>query len=183
MKLPQQYAWLNNIGTLPKMVTEGLKLLELNTQEIPGKGSNPVIIQLAKEAGVEKIYTSDEIAWCAVAQTAVALRAGKIVPFTGWDRLRAKSFLLFGNQVIKPALGDTVVFARTGGAHVGTYIAEDETAYHVLGGNQGNRYSIARIAKSRLTEARRPEYKSGQPASVKQYFVSPNGKGISTNEA
>lgn len=183
MKLPDQYKWLLDLPVLPKMVAEGMKLMELDTQEVAGKGNNPVIMQLAKEAGVGSIYLNDEMAWCAVAQTAIALRAGKEVPFTGYDRLRAASFLKFGQEVITPVLGDTLVFARTGGAHVGIYIAEDETAYHVMGGNQSNRYCITRILKNRLSGVRRPVYKTGMPVTATAYYATPAGLKLSTNEA
>lgn len=183
MSLPREYSWLKQIPVLPKMVAEGLKLMELDTLERPGKENNAVIMQLAKEAGVANIYDSDETPWCGVAQTAVALRAGKTVPFKGYDRLRANSWLQFGKEVINPVLGDTLVFVRPGGGHVGIYIAEDETTYHVMGGNQGNRYCITRILKNRLTGVRRPNYRSGLPASAIARHVAPNGKSISTNEA
>lgn len=183
MKLSKEYEWLKAIPVLPKMVSEGLKVLEQDTQEIPGAKANPVILELAKDAGVSDIYKSDEIAWCAVAHAAIAIRAGKEVPFKKWDRLRAISFLKFGQEVINPVLGDTLVFSRTGGAHVGLYIAEDEKAYHVLGGNQSNRYSITRILKARLTGVRRPVYNTGMPLSAVARIVAPNGLSISTNEA
>lgn len=183
MNLPTQYQWLLSLPILPKMVSEGLKLIEQDTLEIPGDEDNPVIMQLAREAGVIDIYTHDEMAWCAVAQTAIALRAGKEVPFTGYDRLRAASFLKFGQQVIVPVLGDSLIFSRTGGNHVGLYIAEDETSYHVMGGNQSNRYCITRILKNRLSGVRRPVYKTGLPKTAKVYAVAPNGMKISSNEA
>lgn len=181
--IPDQYKWLLTITVLPKMVAEGIKLMQQNTKEIPGAGSNPVIMQLAKEAEVTDIYKSDETAWCAVAQTTLAIRAGKEVPFKGYDRLRAKSFLKFGNEVVNPVLGDTLVFNRLNGFHVGIYIGEDEKAYHVMGGNQSNAYNIIRIEKKRLEGVRRPLYKNGMPASAIKRYVAPNGGAISTNEA
>ncbi|MBV9989383.1 MAG: hypothetical protein JO301_17015 [Chitinophagaceae bacterium] len=183
MELPAQYKWLLSLPVLPKMVAEGLKLLACDTQEVKGEEDNPVIMGLAKEAGVADIYTHDEMAWCALAHTVIALRAGKEVPFQDFDRLRAKSFENFGQYVTTPKLGDTLVFARTGGSHVGIYIGEDETAYHVMGGNQSDRYCITRILKGRLTVARRPVYKSGQPETVKTYQLTPNGMSLSKNEA
>lgn len=181
--IPQQYKWLLDIPVLPKMVAEGLKLMQQNTKEIPGAASNPVIMQLAKEAGVSDIYKNDDVAWCAVAQTALALRAGKEVPFTGYDRLRAASFTKFGNEVVNPVLGDTLVFKRPGGSHVGIYIGEDEKAYHVMGGNQSNAFNITRIEKKRLVGVRRPVYKSGMPASAVKRQLSPAGISLSQNEA
>jgi hypothetical protein len=44
------------------------------------------------------------------------------------------------------------VFTRSGGGHVGLYVGEDATHYHVLGGNQANLVSIMRLAKGRLAE-------------------------------
>jgi uncharacterized protein (TIGR02594 family) len=182
MKISSKYDWLGNIEGLPKMVAEAMKLGKLDTTEIAGKKSNSEIMALAKEAGVSKIYTSDEIAWCAVAMVVLALRAGKKVTFKGYDRLRAKSFLTFGTKVDVPELGDILVFNRDGGGHVGLYVGEDTACYHVAGGNQSNQFSVTRIAKSRLSEARRPEYSIGKPASVKRIFLSAAGN-VSENEA
>lgn len=181
MKISSKYNWLGRIEGLPKMVQEAIKLGKLDTTEIPGSKSNPEILALAKEAGVDKIYKSDETAWCAVAQVALALRAGKEILFKNYDRLRAISFTNFGSLVLVPMMGDTLVFKRDGGYHVGIYIAEDDTCYHVAGGNQSNQYSIVRIEKKRLLQARRPEYKIGIPASVKRYFLDSLGT-VSLNE-
>lgn len=179
--LPSKYNFLS-IGVLPKMIQAGLKLLEKNTKEIKGAKDNPVIMDLAKQAGVSKIYPNDETSWCAVAHVALALEAGKEVGFTGYDRLRAASFSKWGNQVKEPMLGDTIVFSRPGGNHVAQYIAEDATTYHVMGGNQSDEYNITRIAKSRAIAFRRPIFKTGQPATVKKYLVSASGQ-VSQNEA
>ncbi|KGO91760.1 hypothetical protein Q766_16090 [Flavobacterium subsaxonicum WB 4.1-42 = DSM 21790] len=176
-----KYLCMAQIPGLPKMVVEAFKLGKLNTTELPGTKANPVIIALAKEANVANIYTSDEVAWCAVAHTVLALRAGKTVAFKGYARLRAASFLEFGQPITIPCLGDTLVFKRDGGYHVGLYIAEDTTHYHVAGGNQSNQYNITRIDKKRLLQARRPYYSIGIPQSVKRFFFSPAGE-ISVNE-
>ena len=53
--------------------------------------------------------------------------------------------------------------------------------YHVLGGNQSNSVSIARIPKERLIAARRPPYELMLKVAEKNLS---NGKGsISLNEA
>lgn len=181
MKISSRYDWLGTIPDLPEMIKQAVALGKLNTTEVPGPKSNPEIMQLASEAGVANIYKTDEMAWCAVAQTAIALRAGFKVYFTGYNRLRASSFLEFGKPVITPVLGDVLVFKRTGGYHVGMYIGEDKTCYHVAGGNQGNQYSIVRIEKSRLVQARRPDY-TRMPAGAKKIILSDTGT-ISKNEA
>lgn len=182
MKISSKYNWLNAIPFPPKMLAAAAAIGKLDTTEWAGTKTNPEILALAVFAGVGDIYKSDEVAWCAIAHCAIALRAGKEVPFTGFARLRAKSFLQFGNHVDIPMLADTLVFQRPGGFHVGLYIGEDDNYFHVAGGNQGNQYSIVRMLKERLLEARRPIYKTGQPASVKQIFLEASG-AVSSNES
>jgi hypothetical protein len=55
------------------------------------------------------------------------------------------------------APGAVLVFEREGGGHVGFYVGEDGTSYHVIGGNQGDAVSVARIAKTRLVASRWPK--------------------------
>jgi hypothetical protein len=79
-------------------------------------------------------------------------------------------------------LGDILTFKRNGGGHVGIYVGEDNTHYHVLGGNQNNQVNVMRIAKNRLNQARRTAWKIAQPASVRVIKLEAKGL-ISTNEA
>ncbi|MEG8056929.1 hypothetical protein QP150_09490 [Sphingomonas sp. 22L2VL55-3] len=67
----------------------------------------------------------------------------------------------------------------SGGGHVGFYVGEDATAYHVLGGNQGDTVSVARIAKDRCIARRWP---SGRPVIGKPVQMAAR-KPISTDEA
>jgi hypothetical protein len=75
-----------------------------------------------------------------------------------------------------------LVFERAGGGHVGMYVGEDAGAYHVLGGNQGDAVSIARIAKIRLFTARRAAWRSAQPSNVRRVLIAAAGN-LSKNEA
>lgn len=180
MNLPAGYEWLGQIDQLPKTIQEGLKLL--GTAEIVGKGSNRTIMAWRDElnqAGVAITgYSDDDIPWCGLFAAIVAHRAGKaVVAAPLWARNWAK----FGFGGYQASLGDVLVFVRDGGGHVGFYVAEDASAYHVLGGNQGNRVSITRIAKDRCIAARRPDYKV-RPTSVKPYQVKAGG-ALSRNEA
>jgi uncharacterized protein (TIGR02594 family) len=67
----------------------------------------------------------------------------------------ARNWLLFGQEV-KPTPGAVLVFSRGSGGHVGFAIGQDDTHFYVLGGNQSDAVTIARIAKSRLLGARWP---------------------------
>lgn len=191
--LPKNFEWMNLIGALPKMITEGIALL--GVKEISGAHSNPEILKFAKEIGVDGIYKNDDTSWCAVAHNAVAKRAGKAIDGYAdkYDLLRALAFqkqgVAFNTEdwdvvpVGEAMLGDTLVFKRPEGGHIGIYVGESATHYYVMGGNQNNMYSITRIQKGRLVAVRRPEYKIAMPESVKKYFLSDTGVPVTTNEA
>lgn len=164
----------------PLMVAEAMKFLGL--KEIKGAVNNKTITDWANEVGgkVADVYKSDEIAWCGLFLAMLAVRTKRTLPK---DPLWALNWNTFGNRVEKEdaMLGDVLVFIRNGGGHVGLYVGEDKTAFHVLGGNQSDSVCITRILKSRLYGVRRPSYKS-QPISVKKYYLSNSGK-LSTNES
>lgn len=67
----------------------------------------------------------------------------------------ARNWLLFGREV-QPITGAVLIFERGSGGHVGFAIGQDDTHFYVLGGNQSDAVTIARITKSRLLGARWP---------------------------
>lgn len=179
MKIPQQYQWLEH-ETGPKMIIEGLKIY--GTKEIVGPAHNPVILQWAEEIGIGGIYKADETPWCGLAHAYVAFKAGKSLdPLKSWDLLRALKWAEWGLKIDVPMLGDTLVFKRPGGGHVGCYVFETKTTYGCMGGNSGNEYKIVEIAKSRLVAARRPVY-NVQPTNVRRIYITSSGQ-LSENEA
>lgn len=179
-KYPKGYEWLGTLGTLPMTIQKALELV--GTVETPGKANNPIIMGWADEVGVAKLgykYTGDDVPWCGLFAAVVSQRAGKPLPY---GPLYSLNWGNVGTAVKQPVLGDVLTFTRSGGGHVGFYVAEDDTAYHVLGGNQSDKVSIARVAKDRLYRARRPAFKTALPASAKAYRVKAAG-GLSQNEA
>lgn len=183
MNIPAQYQWLLELHTLPK--TTSLALKELGVTEVVGKGSNKTIIAWRDElnqAGVKiSGYSDDSIPWCGLFAAIIALRrmgaASEVVSEPLWARNWAK----YGTKADKACLGDILVFVRNGGGHVGFYVGEDKTCYHVLGGNQSDKVCFTRIEKGRCIAVRRPPYKV-QPDMVKPFLLSPKG-AISSNEA
>lgn len=179
MTYPKGYEWLGTVGVLPRVIQEALALH--GTLEAPGAANNPAIVKWAAEVGkdVAAAYGADSIPWCGLFVAVVCKRAGKpVIAGPLWARNWAK----FGTAADDAGLGDVLVFSRPGGGgHVGFYIAEDESAYHVLGGNQSDKVSIARLAKSRCIAVRRPPY-NNRPKSVRPYRIAANGK-LSENEA
>lgn len=67
----------------------------------------------------------------------------------------ARNWLLFGRET-KPVTGAVLIFERGSGGHVGFAVGQDDTHFFVLGGNQSDAVTIARVAKSRLLGARWP---------------------------
>lgn len=174
MLAQKQYNFLEKERS-PKVLIEALKLY--GTQEIVGKNHNPVIMQWAKDLNLKQ-YTSDEIPWCGLFAAVVVKNAGyDVVKNPLW----AANWQHFGEKSETAMLGDVLVFKRDGGGHVGFYVGEDKTCYHVLGGNQSNRVNITRVLKSRLTHIRRCPWAIGQPSNVRVIELSNKGQ-ISTNE-
>ena len=102
------------------------------------------------------IYNADDVPWCGVFVAQCLDEAGIVSPSFA---VRAKSWADWGANLRTERLapGAVLVFEREGGGHVGFYVGEDSGSYHVLGGNQGDAVSIARIAKARLIASRWPK--------------------------
>jgi uncharacterized protein (TIGR02594 family) len=169
------YNWLQN-ETAPKILVEAVK--HLGVKEFIGKEHNPIILGWAKSLSLSTIYTNDEIPWCGLFVAYCCHAQGlQVVDRPLW----ALNWNKYGTQVISPMLGDVLTFKRDGGGHVGIYVGEDATHYHVLGGNQNNSVSVSRIAKIRLNQARRTAWKIAQPANVRKVHLEAKGV-ITTNE-
>jgi len=178
MQLPKQYAWLRDEPG-PRLLVEGLKTY--GTAETPGPGNNPSIMSWAKSIGLAKTYKADAVAWCGLWMAYTALQAGWDAAPAG-NALWARNWLRWGNPASVPMLGDVLVFSRGAGGHVGVYVGEDRDCFHVLGGNQSDRVSIKRIARSRQLGARRCPWRINQPANVRRVVMAATGP-VSTNEA
>jgi uncharacterized protein (TIGR02594 family) len=182
--LQKNYEWLTAYAAAgPTTVIEALKLYGVH--EGIGDADNPEILGWAKELGITD-YVHDAEPWCGLFMAYVALKAGDQAPA---KPLWALSWAAFGTPVSAPYFGDTVVFRRFDpytkkliGGHVGIYIGEDDSCYHVLGGNESDSVTITRIPKERLFAARRPPNLNPLPANVKKIMLPPSGT-LSTNEA
>lgn len=180
-------------------------LTELGTLETPGSPSNPKILgwadEVARATGTTYTnwaadwYNSDKIAWCGLFAAVCAVRSanGRADRLPPSKYLSALSWAEWGVAVQWKGreglrlgeiwVGDILVFVREGGGHVGICVgvSHDGKTVHVLGGNQGDRVSIAEIPVSRLYAVRRPAYQA-RPEGARHVRLSSSGV-VSTNEA
>ena len=167
-----------DIPTFIPWLSEARRLIGL--KEVVGHTSNPTILQMAQDLDID--YKDDDIAWCGlfVAHCIASQLPDESLPN---NPLGARNWAKFGKE-ISPSLGAIMVFWRGKKdgwqGHVGFYYGEDNKNYYILGGNQGNSVSIAKIDKTRLLAARWPS--TAPHYSVKR-IVAANGTAQSTNEA
>lgn len=153
----------------------------MGTEEHVGKGSNQTILDWAKAHNLLD-YRDDDIPWCGLF---VAHCIGSQLPDEPLppNVLSARAWTGFGRKVT-PREAAVLVFWRGSPSgwqgHVGFYASEDKEAYHVLGGNQGNRVSIARVAKTRLLGAYWPLTFPDAGTGVVRHTSNP--ATLSTNE-
>lgn len=125
-------------------VAEARKYIGL--AEVPGKNHNPMILNWLH--GLKAWWKDDETPWRGVFVAHCLRIGGRDIP-KAW--MRAKEYAFAGKRLSKPAYGCLVVFTRQGGGHVGFVVGKDKAGnLLVLGGNQGNRVSIAAFPESRV---------------------------------
>lgn len=176
--LPKQYLWLAKEPG-PQMLLQSLAIF--GTKEFPGTADSPVILAWAEEVGLRNAYKHDETAWCGLTMAIVAKRAGWDYN-PGGNSLWARNWALWGTKQPLAMLGDVLVFPRGTGGHVAEYIGEDDTHYHILGGNQSDQVSITRKPKLPIIAIRRAPWRVAQPFNVRQIFLAPTG-AVSTKES
>lgn len=119
-------------------------------------GDNPVILNYAKESGIDGI-ANDEISWCSIFINWCCFKAG--LQHSGSPS--ARSWLNVGEETKQPETGDIVVLWREAvdswKGHVGIYInlSEDKNMVFVLGGNQGNRVCVQTFSVNMILGFRR----------------------------
>jgi uncharacterized protein (TIGR02594 family) len=128
----------------------------LGLRERAGPKHNPEIIGWLER--LKAPWRDDETPWCGtfVGWCIAATLPDELLPANPFG---ARSWLTFG-AACEPRRAAVLVFSRPGSAwsgHVGFYSGEDEGAFHVLGGNQSDAVTTARIAKPRLLGARWPK--------------------------
>jgi uncharacterized protein (TIGR02594 family) len=125
----------------------------IGVAEIKGDETQPLILKWWKAIRLGGVR-DDETPWCA-AFVGGCLEA---VDIRSTSSGLAKSYLKWGVEIVNPIRGCIVVFSRDGGGgHIGIVMGQDAKGrLMVLGGNQGNKVSIAPFDRSRVLGFRWP---------------------------
>jgi len=139
---PDQPGWLT------------LAAAEIGVKEGAGSANNPRVVQLFADAGFAGIK-QDSVAWCAAAVGAMLKRAGHKPS----GSLAARSYEAWGIGLKDPVLG-CVATKRRGNSswqgHVGFVVGASKDQIFLLGGNQGDAWSVAAFKRSEFTSFRWP---------------------------
>lgn len=143
----------------PPWVKRAFAELDAGVREVAGVRDNPRILEYWKvipEGRQPKGELHDEISWCSVGACYCMEAAG----FRSPRRAMARSWLSWGRALEKPERGCVAVFWRIDRdgqqGHVAFYLFETEHMIYVLGGNQGNRWSVSAYPRSQLLGYRLP---------------------------
>jgi uncharacterized protein (TIGR02594 family) len=144
----------------------------LGLREIKGSKTEKKIGDWLKQLGAG--WDDDETPWCGtyVGHCIGATLPEEVLPANPFG---ARNWAKFGKRC-QPQVGAVLIFWRTHktksfNGHVGFYAGEDANTYHVLGGNQSDSVSIAKVGKDRFLDCRWPstapflETASGKPAA------------------
>jgi uncharacterized protein (TIGR02594 family) len=153
---PNDFAVLQAKSADPPWLAAARTLI--GTTETAGTASNPLILAWARALGLA--YAHDGISWCGLFMAHVVRSQLPVEPLPA-KLLTARAWSRFGNPCPVPQPGAILTFwrgSRQGWqGHVGLYIGEDASAFHILGGNQGDAVNVKRFARARFLTARWPK--------------------------
>lgn len=118
----------------------------IGLEEIPGPRHHATILSWLKK--LQAWWADDETPWCGTFVAHCMQECDLPIP-KFW--MRAKAWAELGTRLAAPVRGCVVVFERQGGGHVGFVVGRTKNnLLMVLGGNQGNRVSVAPFESSRV---------------------------------
>ena len=126
-------------------------LHDIGIKERPGRGSTARILEYRTLAQIPLKGDDSDVPWCAIFVNAALESCGIKGSRSGMARsfIHSKQFV----RLEKASIGAITVFSSPRGpstGHVGFYRGEGAKVIYVLGGNQGDKVSIAPFTKARL---------------------------------
>ena len=125
----------------------------IGEHEIKGTQHNPKIVNFFKNIH-SSWFRDDETPWCAAYVGSCLEQAG----IKSTRSAAALSYLKWGVALSGPAVGAVAVMKRQGGGHVAFVAGRDQAGNIVLlGGNQGDKVSLAPFDRNRIVAYRWPD--------------------------
>lgn len=128
----------------------------LGLAEFPGAKSNPEVVKMYADSGNSWVK-DDETPWCAAFVGSVLAQCG----IKGTGKLNARSYLDWGQKVdLKDAKQGDIVILTRGNSKTQGHVAffdswQNNGSVNLLGGNQGDKVSVAPFGVSRVIGVRR----------------------------
>ncbi|EEB7838009.1 TIGR02594 family protein [Salmonella enterica subsp. enterica serovar Agbeni] len=148
----------------PKWIIEAEKYI--GEKEIKGQQHNPLIVEMfhdIKRSGIK----NDETPWCAAFVGSVLERVG--IKSTRFES--AKSYLGWGEQLLRPMYGCVAVLTRDGGGHVGFVVGQSTNGdLQILGGNQGDAVNVRTFPRLRVSGYRWPAGVPDEPQTLPEFI-------------
>lgn len=153
----------------------------IGTKEVKGSRHNPDIVAMWQATG--QPYNDDETPWCSALVGACLEQAG----IKSTRRANARSYLDWGIEINRPAVGAVVVYWRGDrngwSGHVGFVEGVDERGNILtLGGNQGDAVNVKPFPPSRVLGYRWPSADNVPPPNYAM-TATKSTEQLSTNEA
>ncbi len=143
---------MSNLISLPHYPSVAFRELMLDVKEVPGTEHNARILQYFRDTSL-KPYAGDETSWCAAGINFVLMVDGIL----GTNAANARSFLGWGVEceLRRGAIGVLWRESRNSWkGHVGIVLGWSARRFDLLGGNQGNTWSVKRFERERLLGTR-----------------------------
>lgn len=144
--MPELYpVELHKLETYPWMP---IAISQIGVAEVDGPGSNPRINSYLQSCELlpDELQNDDSTPWCSGFVNWCVEMAG----YAGSNSAAARSWLSWGEPLIRPVRGCITVLSRKGGHHVGFYLGKSAGQLRLLGGNQDNRVGPKDYDEGRL---------------------------------
>jgi len=148
--LPARFSYLDRVPT-PPWLKSALVEVRNGIAEVPGRGSNAVILHYRKIAKIDIKGDDSDVPWCAIGANAMLEKNGIV----GTRSALARSFCKdTGFEKLKqPMIGAITVISSSRGSwsgHVGFYVGEQGGYVYLAGGNQDDAWSVDGFQASRV---------------------------------
>ena len=168
--LPARFSFLDRTPAAP-WLKSALREIRNGIAEVPGRGSNAVIIHYRKIAKIDIKGDDSDVPWCAIGVNAMLEENGIV----GTRSALARSFTKDPGfeKLSAPMLGAITVISSSRGSwsgHVGIYVGEVDGYVYLAGGNQDDAWAIDGFPARRVVGHYWPRGQAKPPAPYNAPF-------------